>query len=230
MTTPYHATLLYEDFYAIEEGGVRMFLVIGQDKAMLVDTGFGTGDLKAFVQTLTDKPIFVVTTHGDGDHLGCHHQFEEICLHPCDIDYIAAKGKEMPAIHPIWDGDTIKVGKYAFEVLHLPGHTPGSIMLLERSLRVLIAGDAVQTGSIYMFGAGRCVPAYIHSMEKLNTVKDAFDTVLPSHSEMRVKPDIIPGLIQGAKDLLDGKLTAEQPPREGMPCHSYDCGAAKFLN
>ena len=227
--TPYTATELYENFYAIEEGGVRMFLVIGEDRAMLVDTGFGTGDLKAFVGTLTDKPVFVVTTHGDGDHLGCHKQFAEIFMHPCDIDYIAQKGNAVPAIHPLWDGDSITVGKYTFEVLHLPGHTPGSVMLLERNLRVLIAGDAVQRGSIYMFGAGRSVPAYIHSMEKLSAMKDAFDTILPSHSEMPVSPDILPALIQGAKDLLAGKLTAEEPPRTGMPCHSYDCGAAKFL-
>ncbi|MBQ3201466.1 MAG: MBL fold metallo-hydrolase [Clostridia bacterium] len=229
MTTPYTAKLLYENFYAVEEGGVRMFLVIGEDKAMLVDTGFGTGDLKAFVETLTDKPVFVVTTHGDGDHLGCHHQFTEIFLHPCDIDYIASKGKPVPAIHPLWDGDSITVGKYTFEILHLPGHTPGSVMLLEKTLRVLIAGDAVQCGSIYMFGAGRCAPAYIHSMEKLNAIKDTFDTVLPSHSELPVSPSILPDLIRGAKDLLDGKLIAEPPLREGMPCHSYDCGTAKFL-
>lgn len=227
--TPYTAKLLFENFYAIEEGGVRMFLVIGQDKAMLVDTGFGTGDLKSFVETLTDKPVFVVTTHGDGDHLGCHNQFDEILMHPCDIDYIASKGKEIPAIAPLWDGGVITVGDYAFEILHLPGHTPGSVMLLERNKRILIAGDAVQTGSIYMFGAGRCVPAYIHSMEKLDKIRDAFDVVLPSHSELQVSPDIIPGLIQGAKDLLDGKLTAEPPLREGMPCHSYNCGPAKFL-
>ena len=150
-------------------------------------------------------------------------------MHPCDIDYIAQKGNAAPAIRPLWDGDIITVGKYTFEVLHLPGHTPGSIMLLERTLRVLIAGDAVQCGSIYMFGAGRSVPTYIHSMEKLNGMKDAFDTVLPSHSELPVSPDILPALIQGAKDLLDGKLVAEAPPREGMPCHSYYCGAAKFL-
>ena len=227
--TPYTAKLLYEDFYAIEEGGVRMFLVIGETNAMLVDTGFGTGDLKAFVETLTDKPVFVVTTHGDGDHLGCHKQFDDIRMHPCDFDYIAQKGNAAPAIRPLWDGDIITVGKYTFEVLHLPGHTPGSIMLLEKNLRVLIAGDAVQSGSIYMFGAGRSVPTYIHSMEKLNGMRDAFDTVLPSHSELPVSPVILPALIQGAKDLLDGKLVAEAPPREGMPCHSYDCGAAKFL-
>lgn len=227
--TPYTAKLLYENFYAIEEGGVRMFLILGQDRAMLVDTGFGTGDLKAFVETLTDKPVFVVTTHGDGDHLGCHDRFEEIYLHPCDIDYISSKGKPAPAIHPLWDGDVLSVGDYAFTVLHLPGHTPGSVMLLEKNKRILIAGDAVQTGSIYMFGAGRSVPTYLHSMEKLNAMKDAFDVILPSHSEMPVAPSVIPALIQGAKDLLAGKLTAENPPREGMPRKSYDCGAAKFL-
>jgi len=218
-----------EDTWMLDDGFVRGYLLAGTEKAILIDTCASSNEAKALAQSVTELPLVLVNTHGDGDHLGCHKQFDDIRMHPCDIDYIAQKGNAAPAIRPLWDGDIITVGKYTFEVLHLPGHTPGSIMLLERTLRVLIAGDAVQSGSIYMFGAGRSVPTYIHSMEKLNGIKDAFDTVLPSHSDMPVSPDILPALIQGAKDLLDGTLIAEAPPREGMPCHSFDCGAAKFL-
>ena len=59
-------------FWRIEDGGVRSFFIEGIDKAMLVDTGFGHGDLKAFVEALTSNPIFVVNTHTDGDHVGCN--------------------------------------------------------------------------------------------------------------------------------------------------------------
>ena len=55
--TVYQSQLLEPGFWAIEENGVRCFLVEGKEEAMLVDTGFGTGDLKAFVQTLTSLPV-----------------------------------------------------------------------------------------------------------------------------------------------------------------------------
>ena len=47
-----------------------MFLLIGDEKAMLIDTGVGIGDLKGFVRTLTDKPLIVCYTHNHVDHVG----------------------------------------------------------------------------------------------------------------------------------------------------------------
>ncbi|MGN1250839.1 MAG: hypothetical protein ACI4XW_12265, partial [Candidatus Spyradocola sp.] len=57
MRTTYEARRLCGGLTAIEDGGVRCFLVEGAERAMLVDTGFGKGDLRAFVEGLTDKPV-----------------------------------------------------------------------------------------------------------------------------------------------------------------------------
>ena len=91
--TVYQAQLLEPKFWSIEENGVRCFLVEGEREAMLVDTGFGTGDLKAFIQTLTSLPVFVVNTHADRDHIGCNGQFPPAWMHPADFDRCARSPK-----------------------------------------------------------------------------------------------------------------------------------------
>ena len=55
-----------------------------QDKAMLVDTGFGIGDLKGLVESLTALPVFVVNTHNHGDHVQGNPQFGKVYIHSMD--------------------------------------------------------------------------------------------------------------------------------------------------
>lgn len=65
---PYEPVKIGEKFWAIEQGGVRCYLFEGDDMALLVDAGFG-GDLKSVCEKLTDKPIQLLITHADGDHM-----------------------------------------------------------------------------------------------------------------------------------------------------------------
>ena len=231
MSNPYRAVPIAPHFYAIEENGVRMFLLEGGDEAVLIDTGFGSGDLKAFLPTVTDLPVRrVICTHADMDHLGCNHQFEDIRMHPAELDRYAAPGKyDLSCVRPLWEGEVIAVGDYRLEVVLIPGHTPGSIALLEREKRFLISGDSVQDGAIFMFGPGRNFPAYVYSMEKLMAMADCFDTVYPSHNSLTVTPDILPKLRQGALDIMAGRLTGESREMHGHTVTYYDCGCAAFL-
>ena len=68
--------------YAIYEDGqfeeVISYLVLGEDKAALIDTGNGIGDIKALVDRLTNLPVTVLNTHTHGDHIGGNHQFREV--------------------------------------------------------------------------------------------------------------------------------------------------------
>jgi glyoxylase-like metal-dependent hydrolase (beta-lactamase superfamily II) len=114
-------------------------------------------------------------------------------------------------------------------VVLIHGHTPGSIALLDRDNRMLLGGDSIQTGAIFMFGPGRNVPAYVESMRKLDAMRNAFDVVYPSHGEVPVSADIIPALVKGARRLLAGELSATKPDRPGLDAMLYDAGVAKFL-
>ena len=120
------------------------------------------------------------------------------------------------------------MGYWKFEVILTPGHTPGSIMLLEREKRMLIAGDSIQDGNIYMFGPGRNMQAFQCSIQKMINMSGAFDSIWPSHGSYPLTADIIPGILQGAQDLMAGKLEGQEPPRP-MPCKRYVCDVVSFL-
>jgi glyoxylase-like metal-dependent hydrolase (beta-lactamase superfamily II) len=69
-----------------------MFLLVGGEKAMLIDTGVGIGDLKGFVATLTGKPLMVCCTHDHVDHVGGASAFESVYVHPRDMPDFANGG------------------------------------------------------------------------------------------------------------------------------------------
>lgn len=200
-------------FWCIQEGGVRAFLIEGREKAVLIDTTRERG-LYEFCRTITDKPIMVVLTHSDPDHISSNCEFEEIYLNPADYAYYKTKADFLPQIHPIWEGDIIDLGNYIFEVFSIPGHTPGSIFLLERNRRFAIGGDSVQTGPIFMFGPGRDMNAFIASMEKLMPYIAAMDTIYSSHNELLINPMQIHALHDGAISYLNGEAEYSEPDKE----------------
>ena len=76
-----------KDTWEIDEFDcASMYLLIGTEKAMLIDCGMGIGDLRGAVEMLTDKPLIVVLSHGHIDHTGNVRQFEEAWIHPADAD------------------------------------------------------------------------------------------------------------------------------------------------
>lgn len=230
MNGQYRAVPLAPGFWNIEEEGVRMFLLEGEDEALLVDAGFG-GPLKSFLAAVTDKPVRrVVVTHSDGDHTGACGQFDEILMHPAEFERYMSRGGPAPErVRPLWEGERLAVGSRTLEAVLLPGHTPGSLALLERRERFLLAGDAVQNAPVYMFGPGRNMPAFVRSTEKLMAMAGAFDRIYCCHGDRVLAPDILPALRQGALDTAAGLVPGRPPIREGMPCRLYDCGAVRFL-
>ena len=220
-----------EHFWIIEENGVRSFLFEGSKRAMLIDTGFGTLQLRNMVAGVTGLPVFVVNTHTDKDHTGDNRDFKSVYMHPAEMDHYKStlpEGCCMEDVHPLWEGDIIDLEFWKFEVVLTPGHTPGSIMLLEREKRMLISGDTIQDGDIFMFGAGRNMHAFQGSLKKMIDMSDTFDSIWPSHGSYPLKTDIIPVILQGTQDLLAGKLSEQEPPWP-MPCKKYVCDAAGFL-
>lgn len=67
---------------------VNTFLLVGEEKAVLFDTGCGIGNLREICERITDKPITVMLTHGHFDHSGGLYQFTDcdVYMHPADLD------------------------------------------------------------------------------------------------------------------------------------------------
>ena len=65
---------------------VFMELLVGTEKALLIDTGYGFGDIRQVVQSITDKPLYIVNTHGHCDHTGGNFRFdEEVYIADADV-------------------------------------------------------------------------------------------------------------------------------------------------
>ena len=207
---------LGENFYLLEDGRVRQFLILGAEEALLLDTGFPDGGVAEAVGRLTELPVRVLLTHGDRDHTGGLAAFGSCCLHPGDWGMLPEEIRRAP----IREGDIFSCGGYRLEAVEIPGHTPGSVAFLERERRLLLPGDSVQKGGpIYMFGPHRDLDAHIASLEKLLPLARLVDWVLPCHHDCPIAPDYIAGNLEDALALRAGKLPGEPTP--GMPCSTY---------
>ncbi|MFC1570148.1 MBL fold metallo-hydrolase, partial [bacterium] len=82
-------------------GEDNIYLVEGENKALLIDTGLGVTDLKKIVETITPLPLIVVNTHGHPDHMGGNFQFTKVFAHPSDlglIQYFSSKAYHQSTI------------------------------------------------------------------------------------------------------------------------------------
>ena len=94
-TQAYPYTEIAPNTYEIGEFDcASIFLLVGDETAMVIDTGFGIGDLKGFIRTLTDKPLMVCYTHDHIDHVGGASAFDHAYVHPKDmVDFATGGGK-----------------------------------------------------------------------------------------------------------------------------------------
>ena len=220
---------LYENTWAELDVGVRIFLLTGVEKALVIDTGMNGLDIHSLVTAHTSLPYQLLNTHADRDHISSNAQFDALYMHPSEAAFYHNAQNGNGTILPVFDGDVIDLGGRELEIVHLPGHTPGSITVLDRQNRCLIGGDPIQEdGEIFMFGPQRDMDAYIASLKRLS-LRDDFDFIYPSHAEEKVSRDVIPRLIDGAKRILAGEIEGKQAERFGKTFCVFDVGVARFL-
>ena len=224
----YQIIQINRNTWRIEDNGVRFFLLTGEKRALLVDSGRDVRNAREIAESLTDLPLSLVNTHADGDHVACNGQFDSFYMHPAEEPNYR-RGNRPGTILPIQEGDVLDLGGRALEIIHLPGHTPGSIALLDTANRVLISGDPIQDGRIFMFGSYRNMENYIRSLEHLQNWAGRFDEIWPSHASIPVSPDLIGKLHDGAQDVLAGKVSGYPEELYGKKILAFDLGFATFL-
>lgn len=218
-----------ENSWRIEDSGVRCFLLTGSEKALLIDSGRELHTARDIAESLTDLPVMLLNTHADGDHTGSNEQFESFYMHPDEEAHFRRGGRSVTII-PVREGDILDLGGRELRIIDLPGHTPGSIAVLDVGNRVLISGDPVQEhGRIFMFGAHRNMENYIRSLEHLETFTAEFDEIWPSHADIPISPALIRKLHDGALDVLDGKVAGSPVEVHGNQVIAYDLGFCTLL-
>ena len=207
---------IYDSVYAIYEPGqfeeVISFLIVGDERALLFDTGLGIGDIRSVAEQLTDLDVVVLNSHSHYDHIGGNHQFEEILSldKPYTRERAAGSDSEAVAefIGPGWvwqplptgfdpasfrsepfditgfvaEGSVIDLGGRQLEVLETPGHAPDALCLIDRENRMLFVGDTFYLASLYTHLAGSDFDLYLGTAHRLAELATEVDFVFTSHN------------------------------------------------
>jgi hydroxyacylglutathione hydrolase len=158
-----------------------MYLVAGEKQALLIDTGMGTGDLARFVTTLTPLPVIVVNTHGHPDHTGGNKYFDSFYIHPADMELAKYFSPGKNDFTPVKEGSVFDLGGRKLSVIETPGHTAGSICLLDAERKILFTGDN-NCPHVWLFlPESLSVETYVRSQKKLVARQADFEILHSGH-------------------------------------------------
>ena len=209
-----------EGIWNLTPGGSAAYLVIGREKALLIDTSFGEADVLAEARKHTELPIELVNSHGHDDHTGRNADFDRCYAHPGDARRIMARSK---AVVPVHEGHVFDLGGRRLEVLDIPGHTPGSIALFDRAARILFTGDTVSDAPVFFVDGDYDAQQYLHSLDRLLSLRGQVERIFCCHGSCQADLALVEKLHEAASAYLEGRL---QPRRvdEPFPAELYLTG------
>ena len=217
-----------------DKTGANCYLVEGETRSLLIDTGWGLANLSELVGSITSKPVNVVFTHGHPDHVNGAFQFTDLYIKSEDeklmeMFYIKETREQiinrfkgiLSSDFPLddWvnaqitdpshvsDGYIFDLGNRKLRVIECPGHTAGSICLLDTMDEILFSGDSLLSKPVLMnLETSLGLKTYLKSIEYVNTFADDFNIILSGHDEKPVDPIVIEELIRGVSDIIHGKI------------------------
>ncbi|HWP57024.1 MAG TPA: MBL fold metallo-hydrolase [Candidatus Acidoferrales bacterium] len=193
-------------------GIVKSFLVLGEERTILVDTGFSDADADLIIDRLekagkkhSDLKL-VILTHRHGDHVGGLPKLKRILkftLMAHELDVEGVKKISGADVDQVVKGGEFLPDCGGIRVLHTPGHTPGSISLFLPKTKTLIAGDAVLSAGEHLIPS----PHYLCSdpeqakatVEQLIKMNLGIERVLVGHGD-----DVYEGGQQKLHRIIEG--------------------------
>lgn len=211
------------------------YLILGKEKALLLDTGMGISDLKKVVTGLTKLPVIVVNSHTHDDHVGSNWQFETVYGMDTDFTRKNAQGSREDAQAEIaagevcgelpkgfdreaymtrpWkiakyvkDGEKIELGGRTIEILATPGHTPDAAAYFDRANGLLFTGDSYYPGPIWLYRPETDLAAYEKSIRRMAALEPQVKVVLGQHNMPVAPPSVLHELVESYELLKAGKV------------------------
>lgn len=229
---------------------VISYLILGEKRAVLFDTGLGVKRISATVARLTPLPVTVINSHTHFDHVGGNAEFQTIWnrdlpfslqnMHGVSNDYSRdalaperlcgtlppgtnAKSfsiRPWKSTHTLQDEECIDLGGRELEVIFTPGHTPDSLVLFDRKNGLLFTGDTFYPGPIYLFTPETDFTAYTRSVARLAALKSDVQLLLPAHNVPIAEPFYLNLLAGAVQQVQSGK--AKFRVTEGHREYSFD--------
>jgi glyoxylase-like metal-dependent hydrolase (beta-lactamase superfamily II) len=243
---------IYEPHQAEETIG---YLIVGEKRALLFDTGMGISDVKKVVAELTGLPVVVLNSHTHDDHVGGNWEFSTIYGMDTDFTRENARGSRVDAQAEItpdqicgtlprefdskayatrpWkitaythDGDRFDLGGRTLEVISTPGHTPDAISLIDRVNGLLFTGDTYYPAPIWLFRPETDLDAYAASIRRLAALAPQIKLVIGAHNIPVASPTVLPRLVVAFDAVRAGKI---KPLSDSPGKVLYQVGDISFL-
>jgi len=218
---------------------VISYLILGDKRALLFDTGLGIGRISAVVARLTPLSVTVINSHTHFDHVGGNAEFHDIwnrnlrytrrnmrgqtnvysrdtlaperLCGPLPPGVNAKSYTIRPWLSTRWlrDNERVDLGGRVIEVLFTPGHTPDSLSLFDRANGLLFTGDTFYPGPIYLFVPETNFAAYSRSVTRLSALAPHVKLLLPAHNVPVAEPIFLKRLADAVVDVENGKAKGQ---------------------
>ena len=224
---------IYEPHQAEE---VISYLIVGNKRALMFDTGMGISDIEKVTTELTNLPIIVLNSHTHDDHVGGNWEFSTVYGMDTDFTRKNALGSREDAQAEItpdqicgtlpngfdakayarrpWritaythDGDRFDLGGRTIEVIATPGHTPDAISLIDRANGLLFTGDTYYPAPIWLFRPETNLDAYATSIRRLAALAPQVRLVLGAHNIPVASPTVLLRLVPAFDSVRAGKVS-----------------------
>lgn len=229
---------------------VISYLIVGEKRALLFDTGMGIGDIKTVTSELSRLPIAVLNSHTHNDHVGGNWEFsnvygmdteftrknslgsredaqaeitpDQICgTLPAGFDSQAYATRAWKITAFTRDGDKFDLGGRTIEVLATPGHTPDAIALIDRANGLLFTGDTYYPAPIWLFRPETDLAAYAASIRRLASLEPQVRLVLGAHNIPVAPPSVLGRLVTAFDKVQAGRVPAV-PDSRGKVLYKVD--------
>lgn len=226
MDVPYYrAEQIAPGTWQISSDGDYFYLLEGESEALVIDSGYGCGNTRAFCQSLTDKPVRrIANTHDHFDHTANNGYFDCAYLSKetwplATIPFPSFSGIEFPKDYTsviIDEGYVFDLGGREIETISFPDHAVGSLMFLDRKEGILFCGDEL------CMPFGKALNGSVeHVYRMLGKLQDRIDEINVLYGGPgRGEKDIIERLRANMKYILEGHegkacITRKEAPKRG---------------
>lgn len=208
---------------------VNSFVVVGEERAAVIDSGMGRAELLPLCRQVTDRPLVNICTHSHWDHVGGSHEFGERLVHSLEAGRLSesypvgqiTQIQAAPATAELTEGSLIALGGRTLTVWHTPGHSPGHISLLDSATGYLFCGDTLYAGTMWFQTTDADVAAWRRSLERM--AGSDITAICGGHEAVPQQPDLVRRALSGLGQALAGQSEAEPfPGQEGILKHRFD--------